>query len=136
MDRITAAQRSKVMRAIRGTDTAPERAVRSLVHGLGLRFRLHRRDLPGSPDLVLPRHRAAVFVHGCFWHAHSCRFGRSRPATNAAFWRDKLARNQARDRRVIRALRRRGWRVLVIWECQLRDRESVRRRIARFFASG
>ena len=122
------------MRAIRGRDTGPERAVRSIVHGLGFRFRLHRRDLPGTPDLVLPRHRTVILVHGCFWHAHRCRAGRSEPRSNAAFWRQKRAANRARDARVRAALRRRGWTVIEVWECQLREPEAVARRIRTILA--
>lgn len=118
------------MAAIRGRDTGPERRVRSMVHALGYRFRLYRRDLPGTPDLVFPRLRAIVFVHGCFWHAHRCRAGRSDPKTNAAFWKAKRTRNRERDRAAARALRRRGWLVLTVWECELRDAEALIRKLA------
>ena len=106
------------MASIRATDTRPEVAVRRLAHRLGYRFRLHRRDLPGKPDLVLPKHHAVVFVHGCFWHQHKCLGGRL-PASNQAYWGPKLARNVERDANARRALREMGWRVLTIWECQL-----------------
>ena len=108
------------MARVRATNTRPEIAVRRLVHGLGYRFRLHRRDLPGTPDLVLPRYRAVVFVHGCFWHQHTCRRGRRRPSSNQAYWGPKLARNVARDASAKRALEAMGWRVLTIWECEVR----------------
>lgn len=117
-------QRSFNMSRIRGADTKPERIVRSLVHQLGFRFRLHRRDLPGCPDLVLPAHRRIIFVHGCFWHMHRCRYGRVTPATNAEFWEAKRRGNVERDRRNLVRLRRDGWRVLVVWECWTRDIEG------------
>lgn len=118
--------RSRMMAGIRGSGTRPERLVRSWLHRHGLRFRLNQAGLPGRPDVVLKRYRAAVFVHGCFWHRHSrCRFA-AVPATNVVFWRRKLAGNVARDRRKAVALRLLGWRVLVIWECQLDARHLSR----------
>jgi DNA mismatch endonuclease (patch repair protein) len=137
-DRITAAQRSALMAKIRGKDTRPEMAVRSLLHGAGFRFRLHAKDLPGRPDLVLPKHRAVVFVHGCFWHRHArCRDGRSMPASNRSYWVPKFERNLARDRRVKQALRRRGWRVITVWECQIkRNPDDVLRRVAAKLVDG
>jgi DNA mismatch endonuclease (patch repair protein) len=130
----TKEQRSRNMAAIRHRDTKPELIVRRIVHRLGYRFRLHRRDLPGRPDLVLSRHHAVIFVHGCFWHQHSCRYGRVAPATRAEFWKTKRDDNVARDTRNIRALRTMGWRVLVIWECWTRDTERVDSRLQSFFA--
>lgn len=118
------ASRSRNMRAIRGADTKPEIAVRQGLHSLGFRFRLHRRDLPGRPDLVLPRFRAVVFVHGCFWHRHiGCRYA-SVPATRPDFWASKFTANVERDRRVQSELLAGGWRVATIWECCLRTRPS------------
>ena len=111
-------------------NTGPEIAVRRLVHGLGYRFRLHRRDLPGTPDLVLPRHRTVVFVHGCFWHQHDCRRGRQ-PGSNREYWRPKLARNVERDAKARSALREMGWRVLTIWECEI-GTSGFRERVGRF----
>ena len=128
-ERISREARSRIMRAVRGRDTGPERAVRSIVHALGFRFRLHRKDLPGTPDLVLPRHRTVILVHGCFWHAHRCRAGRVEPRSNAAFWREKRLGNRRRDARVRAALRARGWTVLEIWECQLKSPDTVASRI-------
>ena len=126
-------QRSFNMSRIRGKDTKPEMRVRSLVHQMGFRFRLHRRDLPGKPDLVLPRHRSVIFVHGCFWHMHRCRYGRVTPKTNAEFWQAKRQGNVDRDRRNIRKLKTDGWRVLVIWECWTRDpAEKVIPRLTEF----
>lgn len=123
--------RSWMMSRIRGKDTAPEKAVRSCLHGLGYRFRLHRKDLPGSPDIVLPRHRTAVFVHGCFWHRHpGCRFA-YRPKSNVVFWKEKFKENVARDRRKASALRKQGWRVLVIWECETVSVARLRRKLSR-----
>ncbi len=114
-------QRSFNMSRIRGKDTKPELIVRSLVHQMGFRFRLHRKDLPGKPDIVLPRHQKVIFVHGCFWHMHRCRYGRVVPKTNAEFWQKKRCSNVERDRRNQRSLRQSGWHVLVIWECWTRD---------------
>lgn len=117
-------QRSYNMSRIRGKDTRPEMIVRSLVHQMGFRFRLHRKDLPGKPDLVLPRHERVIFVHGCFWHMHRCRYGRVTPKTNAEFWQAKREGNVARDRRNRRKLKAAGWQVLTIWECWTKDPEG------------
>ncbi len=117
----TPEQRSYNMSRIRGRDTTPERIVRSLVHGMGYRFRLHRRDLPGTPDLVFPGRRKIIFVHGCFWHMHRCRYGRVVPKTNAEFWQNKRLAAVQRDRRHRRQLRAAGWDVLTIWECWTRQ---------------
>ncbi len=119
-DVVDRATRSRMMSGIRGKNTKPELIVRSFLHRAGLRFRLHAK-LPGKPDLVLPKHRAVVFVHGCFWHRHkSCRFAAS-PTSNAVFWQEKLSSNVARDSEVTLALERMGWRVLVIWSCELNE---------------
>jgi DNA mismatch endonuclease (patch repair protein) len=132
-DKFTAAVRSRVMSRIRGANTAPERAVRRLVHGMGYRFRLHGRHLPGTPDIVLPRHRCVIFVHGCFWHGHQC--GR-KPAskTRTAYWSAKILRNRERDRRTLRAIRRSGWRAMVVWECETLVIEKLKRRLLRFLS--
>jgi DNA mismatch endonuclease (patch repair protein) len=135
MDRVSAETRSRIMSAIRATNTGPERIVRSALHRLGYRFRIHVRELRGSPDIVLPRHRAIIFVHGCFWHLHHCPAGRSAPKTNAIFWRTKREGNRLRDHRTIRALRRAGWRCLVLWECQIRDSDRLLRALVRFLTS-
>jgi DNA mismatch endonuclease (patch repair protein) len=124
--------RSRTMRAVKGKDTAPEMVVRRMAHAMGYRFRLHRKDLPGKPDLVFPRLHRAVFVHGCFWHGHGCARGARMPKTNAAYWEGKIARNRSRDEANIAALRTQGWRALVIWECDLKDLARVRRRLAKF----
>src|ERR1700757_2748228 len=110
MDVVTPAIRSRMMATIRGSNTSPERAIRALLHSLGYRFRLHRKDLPGRPDIVLPRHRLAILVHGCFWHQHAgCRYATS-PQSNKKFWRDKLGGNVRRDRRVLENLHALKWR--------------------------
>ena len=107
------------MRAVRSKDTTPELAVRSLLHSLGYRYRLHRRDLPGCPDIVLPKYRTVIFVHGCFWHGHSCKRGARRPHTNAEYWHHKIKRNGERDKANQKMLRCVGWNVLVVWECEI-----------------
>ncbi len=112
------------MASVRSADTRPERTVRSALHRQGFRFRLHRRDLPGTPDLVFPKHRAVLFVHGCFWHGHDCHLFRW-PRTRADFWRTKITANIDRDRRQITALRQAGWRVGTVWECALKGRERL-----------
>ena len=125
-DIVDSKRRSENMSRIKGRDTAPELAVRRIAHGLGLRFRLHRKDLPGRPDLVFPKHRLAVFVHGCFWHRHDgCRYAYT-PKSRIAFWTNKFAGNVARDQRKEEALRNLGWQVLVIWECETRDEENIK----------
>lgn len=125
-DVVDRATRSRMMSGIRGTNTKPELIVRSFLHRHGLRFRLHIRELPGRPDVVLPKYRVAVFVHGCFWHRHEgCRYATT-PRNNAAFWRDKLNGNVLRDARRRRELTRLGWRVFTVWECELDDRRLLR----------
>jgi DNA mismatch endonuclease, patch repair protein len=118
-DVVDAPTRSRMMASIRGRDTKPERVVRCFLHREGLRFRLHGRDLPGRPDIVLPRRRSIVFVHGCFWHRHSgCRFAAT-PKTRRQFWKVKLTANVARDARNMKLLAASGWRVFVVWECEV-----------------
>ncbi|MFC7498466.1 very short patch repair endonuclease [Enterovirga sp. GCM10030262] len=119
VDTLTPAERSERMRRIRSSNTKPEVLLRSALHARGLRFRLHRRQLPGKPDVVLPRHRVAVFVHGCFWHRHEgCKVATT-PKSNTQFWVDKFDRNVARDKRVRSELEAAGWRVIVSWECEV-----------------
>jgi DNA mismatch endonuclease (patch repair protein) len=118
------------MSLVRQRDTSAELAVRSALHRLGYRFRLQRRDLPGSPDVVLPRHRVAVFVHGCFWHRHPGCSRATTPKTNTEFWLAKFVANEARDRRVAAQLEAAGWRVLVVWECQTKDNRALTDRLA------
>ncbi|PWK55600.1 very short patch repair endonuclease [Roseicyclus mahoneyensis] len=123
-DVVDAATRSRMMAGIRGKDTQPEMILRRGLHARGFRFRLHDRRLPGSPDLVFPGRRAAVFVHGCFWHGHTCPLFRL-PATRQEFWRAKIEGNAARDKAAEAALLADGWRVLTIWECALKGRERL-----------
>ena len=132
VDVLTKEQRRLCMSRIRGRDTKPELAVRRMLHALGHRYRLHRRDLPGCPDLVFSGRRKVVFVHGCFWHRHRCKYGQVKPATRSEFWERKLAGNKARDARNRRQLRRLGWQVLVVWECQTRKPEELLHKIVRF----
>jgi DNA mismatch endonuclease (patch repair protein) len=129
MDRMSRSARSQLMSRIGGKNTAPELKVRKILSGLGLRFRLHAKDLPGRPDIVNRRRRLAIFVHGCFWHGHRCKRG-GRPATNREFWDQKLDRNMRRDREAVRDLRRSGWKVLTVWECELKKSTNVLDRIA------
>ncbi|MGE3323706.1 MAG: very short patch repair endonuclease [Phycisphaerales bacterium] len=130
MDRLTKAHRSRIMAAVRGRDTTPEKIVRRLVHAMGFRFRLYRADMPGTPDLVLARHRTVILVHGCFWHAHTCRHGRREPKSNVAFWRAKRSRNRQRDREVRAVLRALGWRVVTVWQCQTKHPDRLRARLS------
>ena len=132
MDTVSAERRSEIMTRVRSVNTGPELAVRRLAHGLGYRFRLHRRDLPGRPDLVFPGRYKVIFVHGCFWHRHQgCALARM-PKSRVEFWRGKLEGNARRDGRNERALRRIGWGVMTIWECQTRDLARLATRIGRF----
>lgn len=130
-DILTPERRSALMARIRAKDTKPEMAVRRLLHAMGYRFRLHRRDLPGTPDIVLPGRQAAIFVHGCFWHGHGCKIGQP-SKSRVEYWAPKIAGNRARDARRIAALRRAGWRVAVLWECRVRRGDGLEARLARF----
>jgi DNA mismatch endonuclease, patch repair protein len=134
-DTVSAARRSENMRRIRSKSTAPEVFIRSLVHRLGFRFRLHRKDLPGKPDLVFPGRRKIIFVHGCFWHLHggSCKVARI-PRSNAEYWIPKLRRNKERDAEHVRLLKEMGWTPLVIWECETTD-SKLAAHIATFLGS-
>jgi|APTNR8051073442_1049403.scaffolds.fasta_scaffold16396_1 DNA mismatch endonuclease (patch repair protein) len=123
------------MRRIRKMDTKPELLVRRLVHAMGYRYRLHRRDLPGTPDLVFSARRQVIFVHGCFWHQHDCPLGNKQPSANPGYWLPKLKRNVERDTLNRTALERAGWRALVVWECETRDTEALKDRIADFLGS-
>lgn len=122
----TPQQRSRNMAAIKGKNTTPELRVRSLLHSLGFRFRIHRKDLPGRPDIVLPKYQLAIFVHGCFWHCHDCRYGRVIPATRREFWADKRGGNVSRDQKKRSELEAQGWKVETIWECETRSDEDLR----------
>lgn len=121
MDKIDKSTRSRVMRSVHSKDTKLEMRVRSTAHRLGYRFRLHRKDLPGKPDIVFPSRRVTLFVHGCFWHGHSCPHGSRMPTTNVDYWRDKIRRNVERDAKVQRELVSMGWTPIVLWECQIDD---------------
>lgn len=123
-DTVTPDVRSRMMAGIRGKNTRPELAIRSVLHSLGFRFRLHRKDLPGKPDLVFPKHRAVIFVHGCFWHGHDCHLFKW-PKTRSEFWQQKINSNIARDRRHLLELVDAGWRVATIWECALKGRTRL-----------
>jgi len=125
-------KRSWIMSRVKGHDTKPEIIVRSMVHRMGFRFRLHRRDLPGNPDVVLPRHGKVIFVHGCFWHGHKGCPRSSRPRTNREFWNRKLDGNIERDKRFCETLRCMGWKVLVVWECETRKNEALLKKLERF----
>lgn len=115
------AKRSRIMAQVHSQDTTPERVVRSRLHRMGYRFRLHRKDLPGKPDIVLPKHRALILVHGCFWHQHPGCKAAKRPSSNTEYWSNKLDRNRVRDENNLAQLAYLGWRVLVVWECETRD---------------
>jgi DNA mismatch endonuclease (patch repair protein) len=123
------------MQRIRKTDTKPEMIVRRLVHGMGYRYRLHQSNLPGSPDIVLTRHRKVIFVHGCFWHRHDCADGRKLPKSKPEYWTPKLERNRRRDDANIARLRQLGWRVLVVWECEITNDKRLSETLAKFLGS-
>ncbi len=127
-------KRSWIMSRVRGADTRPERIIRSFLHTKGFRFRLHVSKLPGKPDIVLPKHKTLIFVNGCFWHGHRrCRRA-SIPTTRTAFWRRKILGNMTRDKHVQRLLRKKGWEVLTVWECQVRKPEQLQRSLASLLA--
>jgi DNA mismatch endonuclease (patch repair protein) len=132
-DVFTPSKRSQIMAAIKGKDTQPEKAIRSLIHRMGYRFRLHRRDLPGNPDIVLPSHKKVIFVHGCFWHGHSACKRSALPRTNKSFWKNKIEGNRKRDASAKKRLNKLGWKSLTIWQCQIsRSFPRVSRRILDF----
>lgn len=124
-DILTKEQRQYCMSRIQGRDTKPEMAVRKLVFAMGYRYRLHVKKLPGKPDLVFPGRRKVIFVHGCFWHRHRCKYGKPVPQTRRTFWEEKLEKNKERDAKNVGKLRTMGWSVLVIWECETRDRAHI-----------
>jgi DNA mismatch endonuclease (patch repair protein) len=131
MDKLSKLRRSANMRAVRSKHTGPEMAVRRAAHRMGLRFRLHRKDLPGRPDLVFPKWRTVIFVNGCFWHGHA-RCKRSKlPSSNVDFWQEKLSRNVQRDRKNYRELRKLGWHVELIWQCDIADDQSATEAVKR-----
>ncbi|MGH7934279.1 MAG: very short patch repair endonuclease [Candidatus Binataceae bacterium] len=132
MDILTRSERSEVMSRVRGKDTRPEMLVRRLIHAMGYRYRLHRRDLPGVPDLVFVGRRKIIFIHGCFWHRHPDCPNNRMPKSNVTFWRKKLSANRRRDRANLKRLLALDWKALVLWECQLRDVSAVRRKVRGF----
>ncbi|WP_145423054.1 very short patch repair endonuclease [Symmachiella dynata] len=134
-DTLTTEKRSELMSRIRSKNTRPELIVRRLLHSMGFRFRLHRADLPGKPDIVLARYGTVVFVNGCFWHGHSCPRGK-RPSSNRKFWDEKIEKNIGRDRQTCRKLRCNGWHVLTIWECQTKNTDTLRRKLQRIENNG
>lgn len=129
------AARSRIMRAVKGKNTGIELIVRSLTHSMGFRYRLHRKDLPGKPDLVFASKHRAIFVNGCFWHGHSCARGNRPPKTNRAYWSKKIRRNVERDTENIDRLAVSGWKVLVIWECEIKDVARLAARLRKFLGS-
>lgn len=131
MDTLSKKDRSALMSRIRSKDTRPELKVRSILHRLGYRFRLHRKDLPGKPDIVLPRFKKIIFVQGCFWHGHNCTLA-SKPKSNQAYWKKKIITNRERDRKVKKALRQMGWQVLELWECEIRRETGLIEKIEKF----
>lgn len=131
MDIVNKEKRSAIMSRVRSANTGPEIRVRRILHRLGYRFRLHRRDLPGTPDIVLPAYNNIVFVHGCFWHRHARCRDASTPSTRMRFWKKKFAENVARDAKKTAALQALGWKVLVVWECELRDEEVLAEKLKR-----
>lgn len=131
-DVFSPAQRSQIMSRIRGKDTKPEILVRKVIHSQGFRYGLHRQDLPGTPDIVLTRQRKIIFVHGCFWHGHSGCSRAALPKSKRGFWKQKIEANQARDQKARRALRRLGWSVLVIWQCETNKADQLARKLNAF----
>jgi len=130
----SAEERSRIMRAVKGADTGPELTVRHIAHRMGYRYRLHRKDLPGKPDMVFPGRRKIIFVHGCFWHGHECKRGNRIPEENRDYWLKKIARNKERDEAVAAALRTMGWDVRIFWECEIKKEDAIVRSIRSFLA--
>lgn len=133
-DRVSEETRSYIMGSVGTKDTGPELAVRRMLHEMGYRYRLRMHELPGTPDIVFTRRKKVIFVHGCFWHGHSCRYGRL-PKSRKSYWAQKIKKNMARDERVIRDLQGIGWNSAVIWQCEIRDPESVREKLRSFLGS-
>ena len=128
----TLQQRSRIMRAVKSKDTGPEMTMRRLTHGMGYRYRLHRKELPGNPDLVFGPRRKVIFVHGCFWHGHACKRGDRMPKNNHDYWLQKIRRNKERDQEHLKALKARGWHALVVWECEVKDDGLMKHRLRKF----
>lgn len=134
-DNLTPEQRKRTMACVRDKDTQPEMQVRRLVHRMGYRYRLHRKDMPGNPDLVFTKKFKVIFVHGCFWHGHDCKSGRKQPKANAAYWSAKLSRNRIRDTANQELLRAQGWVILIIWECELKQPDELTKSIRGFLGN-
>lgn len=134
VDVLTPAQRKRCMSNIKGKNTKPEMLVRRLAHGMGYRYRLHRKDLPGKPDLVFLGKRKVIFVHGCFWHMHTCKFGRVTPKSNAEFWRQKREATVLRDNAAIKKIEELGWDAMVVWECETKNLDELSHRLTGFLA--
>jgi DNA mismatch endonuclease (patch repair protein) len=128
-------KRSQIMRAVKGKNTAPELLVRKLIFSLGFRYRLHGSHLPGNPDIFFPKKKKAIFIHGCFWHGHSCKRGNRIPATNNAYWQNKIEKNKLRDKKNLTLLSETGWSTLVIWECDLKNTSTLTNSILAFIAT-
>ena len=135
MDVFTREKRSQIMSRVSGSNTKPEIAVRSLLHNMGYRFRLHRKDLPGKPDVTLPKHKKVIFVHGCFWHGHAGCPRSKRPTTNQEFWREKLDKNSERDKAAINALKQLGWEITTVWTCEVNDTNKLKIKLLSFLES-
>lgn len=131
-DNLTTEQRKRNMTAIKSRHTKPEIIVRSIIHRLGFRFRLHDAKLPGKPDIVLTRHKKIILVHGCFWHMHNCKRGNVTPKTNVDYWQTKRFRNVARDKENLSAYKKDSWKTLIIWECEIKDLQSLEKKIKKF----
>ena len=132
VDKFSRKKRSSIMSRVKGKDTQPEKAVRTILHRMGYRFRLYRSDLPGKPDIVLSKHKKIIFVHGCFWHGHKGCERAGRPSTNVEFWNQKLSANIKRDSQSVRDLRKQGWKVLIVWACQIRNADRLHRTLTSF----
>ncbi|AQS48736.1 very short patch repair endonuclease [Thioclava nitratireducens] len=130
-DHVTPERRSFIMSKVKQKNTGPEMVLRIALHALGYRYRLHRRDLPGSPDLVFPSRRRVIFVHGCFWHGHGCRWGKA-PKSRTDYWLPKIKANKERDNRALTQLAENGWEAMVVWQCELRDPEPTIERVVAF----
>lgn len=131
-DNLNPSDRKRTMQQVRSVDTKPEMVVRRMLHGMGYRYRLHRSDLPGKPDIVFIRQRCVIFVHGCFWHSHNCKAGVKRPKTNKDYWQNKLEKNRLRDEVHQEQLKANGWNVLIVWECDVKQLEQLQSKLITF----
>ncbi len=134
IDNLSKEQRLRNMKSIKSKDSKPELKVRKLVYALGFRYRLHKKDLPGKPDLVFSKQKKIILVHGCFWHGHNCKRGKVNPKTNANYWSTKISKNISRDKSNIRKLRSLGWKILIVWECKIKNLEQIESRISKFLS--